>query len=30
MYRQILVPIDLGSPELNKPAMETAMMMAGL
>ncbi len=30
MYKQILVPIDLGSPELNKPAMETAMMMAGL
>jgi nucleotide-binding universal stress UspA family protein len=30
MYRQILVPIDLGSPELNTPAMETAMMMAGL
>jgi nucleotide-binding universal stress UspA family protein len=30
MYRQILVPIDLGSPELNKPALETAMMMAGL
>ena len=30
MYRQILVPIDLGSPELNKPAMETATMMAGL
>ena len=29
MYKQILVPIDLGSPELNKPAMETALMMAG-
>ena len=28
MYRQILVPIDLGSPELNKPALETALMMA--
>ena len=28
MYRQILVPIDLGSPELNKPAVETALMMA--
>ena len=28
MYKQILVPIDLGSPELNKPAMETALMMA--
>ena len=30
MYRQILVPIDLGSPEFIKPALETAMMMAGL
>jgi len=30
MYRQILVPIDLGSPEFNKHALETAMMMAGL
>jgi nucleotide-binding universal stress UspA family protein len=30
MYRQILVPIDLGSPEFNKPAIETAVMMAGL
>ena len=28
MYKQILVPIDLGSPELNKPAIETALMMA--
>ena len=28
MYKQILVPIDLGSPELNKPAMEAALMMA--
>ena len=28
MYKQILVPIDLGSPELNKPAIDTALMMA--
>ncbi len=28
MYRQILVPVDLGSPELTKPALATAMMMA--
>jgi nucleotide-binding universal stress UspA family protein len=28
MYKQILVPIDLGSPELNKPAVATALMMA--
>jgi nucleotide-binding universal stress UspA family protein len=29
MYKHILVPIDLGSPEFNKPAIDTAMMMAG-
>ena len=28
MYRQILVPIDLGSPELNKAALTTALLMA--
>jgi len=28
MYKHILVPIDLGSPELNKPAIDTALMMA--
>jgi len=28
MYKQILVPIDLDSPELNKPAIDTALMMA--
>lgn len=28
MYKHILVPIDLNSPELNKPAIETALMMA--
>jgi nucleotide-binding universal stress UspA family protein len=30
MYKQILVPIDLGSPELAKPAIATAVMMAKL
>jgi nucleotide-binding universal stress UspA family protein len=30
MYQHILVPIDLGSPELNKPAIDTALMMAKL
>jgi len=29
MYKHILVPIDLDSPELNKPAIDTAVMMAG-
>jgi nucleotide-binding universal stress UspA family protein len=28
MYKRILVPIDLASPELTKPALETAVMMA--
>jgi nucleotide-binding universal stress UspA family protein len=28
MYKQILVPIDLGAPELAKPAIQTALMMA--
>jgi nucleotide-binding universal stress UspA family protein len=28
MYQRILVPIDLGSPELNKPALDNALMMA--
>jgi nucleotide-binding universal stress UspA family protein len=28
MYNCILVPIDLGSPELAKPAMAAALMMA--
>jgi len=28
MYKQILVPIDLTDPELAKPAMATALMMA--
>jgi nucleotide-binding universal stress UspA family protein len=28
MYKQILVPIDLSSPELAKPAITTAIMMA--
>jgi nucleotide-binding universal stress UspA family protein len=28
MYKQILVPIDLSSPELAKPAIATAIMMA--
>ena len=30
MYKQILVPIDLSSPELAKPAITTAIMMAGI
>ncbi len=30
MYKQILVPIDLASPELAKPAVDTALMMARL
>ena len=30
MYKQILVPIDLGDPELAKRAVATAVMMAGL
>ena len=28
MYKQILVPIDLATPELAKPAIQTALMMA--
>jgi nucleotide-binding universal stress UspA family protein len=28
MYRQILVPIDLADPNLAKPAVDTAVMMA--
>src|SRR5262245_54729531 len=28
MYRQILVPVDLADPNLAKPALETAIMMA--
>ena len=28
MYKSILVPIDLANPELAKPALETAVMMA--
>ena len=28
MYQRILVPIDLGSPELNTPALDNAAMMA--
>jgi nucleotide-binding universal stress UspA family protein len=28
MYKHILVPIDLDSPELNKPAIDSALMMA--
>jgi nucleotide-binding universal stress UspA family protein len=28
MYTQILVPIDLTAPELSKPAIDTALMMA--
>lgn len=28
MYQHILVPIDLGSPEFSKPAIDTALMMA--
>jgi nucleotide-binding universal stress UspA family protein len=30
MYKSILVPIDLADPELAKPAIETALMMAGI
>jgi len=29
MYNRILVPIDLADPELAKPAVATALMMAG-
>ena len=29
MYHRILVPIDLADPELAKPAVATALMMAG-
>jgi nucleotide-binding universal stress UspA family protein len=29
MYRNILVPIDLADPDLAKPAVSTALMMAG-
>ena len=28
MYKQILVPVDLSDPELAKPAIATAVMMA--
>jgi len=28
MYKQILVPIDLSTPDLAKPAIQTALMMA--
>ena len=28
MYKQILVPIDLADPNLAKPALDTAVMMA--
>ena len=28
MYKKILVPIDLADPDLAKPAVATAMMMA--
>ena len=28
MYKQILVPVDLGDPELTKPAIATSVMMA--
>jgi nucleotide-binding universal stress UspA family protein len=28
MYKQILVPVDLSDPELAKPALATAVMMA--
>jgi nucleotide-binding universal stress UspA family protein len=28
MYKQILVPVDLGDPNLAKPALDTAVMMA--
>jgi nucleotide-binding universal stress UspA family protein len=30
MYKSILVPIDLTDPDLAKPAVSTALMMAGL
>jgi nucleotide-binding universal stress UspA family protein len=30
MYKQILVPIDLGNPALAKPAIATAVVMAGI
>lgn len=30
MYKHILVPIDLADPDLAKPAVATAIMMAGL
>jgi universal stress protein G len=30
MYKHILVPIDLADPDLAKPAVSTAIMMAGL
>jgi nucleotide-binding universal stress UspA family protein len=30
MYKQILVPIDLSDAELAKPAIKTAVMLAGL
>ena len=30
MYKQVLVPIDLADPDLAKPAVSTAVMMAGL
>ena len=30
MYKHILVPIDLSDPDLAKPAVDTAVMMAGL
>jgi universal stress protein F len=29
MYRKILVPIDLAEPELAKPALASALMLAG-
>ena len=28
MYKKILVPIDLADPDLTKPAVATALMMA--
>ena len=28
MYKRILVPVDLGDPNLAKPALDTALMMA--
>jgi nucleotide-binding universal stress UspA family protein len=30
MYKHVLVPIDLADPDLAKPAVTTAIMMAGL